>query len=134
MIELIFNTENGVTAIREGDNKMYLVEKYIPINNIEISSSRKLKIIPAKWNTINILKALCDVMELKRGIKYAIRVLENDEDEDKIGDRNARRILKAVRAVIDHDFDGEHLIKLADTVRDINNKIRKKIRFSRSTK
>ena len=130
MIELIFNTENGVTAIREKDDKMYIVEGYKPSNRIEISSSRKLKEVPARWDMINILKALYDVTELKRGIGYTIRVLENEEDESKIGDRTARRILRAVRAVIDHNYNGEYLIKLADVVRDINNRLRSKSKRS----
>jgi len=124
MVELIFKTKDGVTAIQEGNKKVFLVEGYTPSTEVEISASRKLKEVPANWDLENILKAAYDVCELKRGLGFALRILDQGEDIRKVRDTHAKRVIKAAEKMIAANFEGETLIAFADLIRDINGRLR----------
>ena len=123
MTELIFKTKSGITAIQEGNEKMFLVDGYEPSTEVEISASRKLKEVPANWDLENILKAAYDVCELKRGLGFALRILDQGEDIGKVRDTHAKRVITAAEEMIAADFKGETLIAFADVIRDINRRL-----------
>ena len=125
MIELIFKTKDGVTAIQERNEKMFLVDGYTPSTEIEVSTSRRLKEVPANWDLENILRAAHDVCELKRGLGFALRILDQEGDIKKIRDTHTKRIIKAAEEMISANFEGETLIAFADVIRDINRRLKR---------
>ena len=125
MIELIFKTKDGVTAIQERNEKVFLVDGYVPSTEVEISASRKLKEVPANWDLENILKAAYDVCELKRGLGFALRILDQGEDINKVRDTHAKRVIAAAEKMIAANFEGETLIAFADVIRDINRRLKR---------
>ena len=119
-IEIILKTEGGTTALREHDDKIYLVDGYTPSTKIEISGSKPLKPVPAKWELENVLNALLEITEVKRGLKFALQTLESGEPLEKIKDRHVRRLIEIYEKIKKTEFSADALIEFADTVRDIN--------------
>ena len=124
-IEIIFKTDGGTTAIREGDKKIYLVEGYEPSAKIEVSKNKRLKKVPATWNLEHLLSALIDIVEIKRGLKFALSKLEAGEPLDNVRDRHVRKLLKIINKMNQSNFSGDDLLELADTVREINYRFKK---------
>ena len=119
-IEILLKTEGGTTAIREQDDRVYVVDGYTPSAEVEVSGSKPLKEVPARWGLENVLKALLEIVEVKRGLRYALQVLESGEPLDTIRDRHVRRLLRIYDKMQRSKFSADALIEFADTVRDIN--------------
>ena len=119
-IEILLKTEGGTTAIREQDDRVYVVDGYTPSAEVEVSGSKPLKEVPARWGLENVLKALLEIVEVKRGLKFALQTLESGEPLDTIKDRHVRRLIEIYDKMQKTGFSADALIEFADTVRDIN--------------
>ncbi len=119
-IEIILRTDGGTTAIRENEDRIYVVDGYTPSAEVEVSGSKPLKEVPARWGLENVLKALLEIVEVKRGLRYALQVLESGEPLDTIKDRHVRRLLGIYDKMQKSGFSASALVEFADTVRDIN--------------
>lgn len=130
-LEVIFNDGESIVAIKENDNKIYVVEGYTPSAKVEVGASRTLALVPARWDREKLMEMLVNISELKRGLTFALKSIKRGESLDDIRDRDVRDFVRIVDEILRDEFAADKLLKLVDKIRDVDEKIKKRKRRSR---
>ena len=132
MIEVIFNDGESIVAIKENSDRIYLVEGYTPSAKVEVGASRQLAPVPARWDREKLIEMLVSISELKRGLIFALKTIKRGESLDDIRDRDVKDFIRIVDEILRDEFAADKLLKLVDKIRDVDTKIQKRKRRSRS--
>ena len=125
MFKLILNTKGGVTVIAENSDQIYLTNE-APANDaalqVSIRRLKSFKKVPARWHAENLLSAAADVCELKRGIMFLKKIWGQDVH---IKDGHLRALKESIERLAE-DQSQANIIKFAETINVINEKIKRR--------